>query len=91
MWKTAILATSLLIVSGTSFAFAQNTAPAAPAPKKVLPNFEQAARGETTSYRIEQLSPSSNSLATSRLVDPTEWMQRRAQTIQENGGVPKND
>jgi hypothetical protein len=91
MWKPTILATTLLIASGTSFAFAQNTAPAAPAPKKVLPNFEQAARGETTRYRIEQLSPSSNSLASSRLVDPVEWMQRRAQTIQENGGVPKND
>ncbi len=87
MWKPILAATTILVIAGPSFAFAQNTAPA---PKKVLPSFEQTSR-EPSRLRIEQLSTGSNGTATTRLVDPAEWMHRRATAVQENGGVPKND
>ena len=90
MWKP-ILTTTILVASGTSLAFAQSTAPApALGPKKVLPSFEQSSR-EPSRLRIEQLGTGNNGSATTRLVDPAEWMHRRATAVQENGGVPKND
>jgi len=86
MWKPALTTTIILLVSGTSLAYAQNTAPMS---KKVLPSFEQSSR-EPTRLRIEQLSTGNNATATMRLVDPVEWMHRRATAVQENGGVPRN-
>jgi hypothetical protein len=82
MWKPVVAGTTL-IIAGTAFAHAQDTKPA---PKKVWPSFEQAAR-QPALVRIEQMSTGIYGVATSRLVDPVEWQHRRA--VNFNEAAPK--
>jgi len=82
MWKPMLVAVTAAI-SAPSLVYAQGK----PVTEKQWPAFELASR-ELTLMRIEQLtSPTTD--APGRLVNPAEWMERRAAALAETGAAIK--
>jgi hypothetical protein len=82
MWKPILAAA--VVIAGPSLAYAEGK----PVTEKQWPAFELAAR-ELTLMRIEQLTSLPNTDAPGRLVDPAEWMERRAAALAETGAAIK--